>query len=144
MENFLGLVPVAIYLLVGFISLAMAAKCLSSKEFLSFHKKAAGKSWEEIDNNVQQVILTLLRITGFGFLTVSALLIIAPVAGIFVNSLFYRYFIPATALVFCAGLAVSNFLLHQNTKSDTPWKGSVLAAGMIILGIIISVLQDIF
>ena len=133
MKDFLQIILVVLYFMVGLIGFVMACKSIFARKYLSFHEKAAGKSWDEIEKPLQSVIVSLLRLGGLGFLTVSILLIIYPIADHFIPNVFYRYAIPATAFIFCSGLFANNYILHKRTRADTPWKGALYA--MIILGV---------
>jgi hypothetical protein len=139
MKEIFKIVPILLYIIVGIISMAMAVKNLFSSKFLPFHENAANKPWDEIDNPLKLVILTLLRLVGMGFLIVSILLLIFPIINYFIPNEFYKYSIPIIALVYCTGLFVINFLLYKNTKAETPWKGSLYAMLALIAGIIISI-----
>ena len=66
-------------MLIGIICFVMAYKCIFAKEFLPFHQEAAGISWKEIDNTIQKVIITILRISGLGFLILFLLLTSFPI-----------------------------------------------------------------
>ncbi len=138
MREILKIIPVVLYFIVGVISLVMALKSFSSEKFMPFHEQAANKKWDEIDDQLKPVILSILRLSGLGFLVMALLMIICPVVNYFINSLFYKYAIPIIALIFCTGLFINNFLLCRKTKADTPWKGSLYAVFIIIAGIIIS------
>lgn len=138
MNEFLKILPLALYFLVGLISLVMAFKSIFSNKYLPFHEQAAGKSWNQIDNRLKLVIMFLLRLGGLGFLIIALLLLVFPVVTFFIPNKFSQYFVPAVALIYCTGLFVNNYLLYRNTKADTPWKGSLYAVGILIAGIIIS------
>jgi hypothetical protein len=139
MKEFLKIVPIVLYFIVGVISLVMAYKGLFAKKFLPFHEKAAHKPWHEIEKPMQNLILLFLRLTGLGFFIISILLMVCPSVNYFIPSPFYQYFIPCIALIFCLGLYINNYLLYRNTKADTPWKGSLYAVFIIFAGIIISI-----
>jgi hypothetical protein len=141
MNEILKITPILLYMIVGVISMVMAVKNLLSNKLLPFHEKAAKKPWDEIDNPLKQVILTLLRLAGLGFLIIAILLLAFPVINYFIPNEFYKYSIPIVALIFCTGLFVFNYLLYRNTKADTPWKGSLYAMIALIAGIIISILS---
>jgi hypothetical protein len=128
-------------MIVGVISMVMAVKNIFSTKFLPFHEKAANKTWGEIDNPLQFVILTLLRLAGLGFLVVSILLLVFPIINYFIPNNFYKLSIPFVALIFCTGLFFVNYSLYKKTKAETPWKGSLYAMLAIIAGIIISILS---
>jgi len=134
-------ITIVLYGFVGAVSLKMAFKNLFSKKYLSFHEKAAGRSWEEIDKPLQVVILAVMRISGLGFLMVALLLLIFPVVNQFIHSEFLRYSIPIIAFLFCTGLFLVNYNLYKQTNTNTPWKRSLLAMIAIVAGIIISLLH---
>ena len=135
------ILSLVIYGFVGVISLIMATKSLFAKKYLVFHEKAASIEWTQIDKRLQYVILALLKISGLGFLVTALLLLIFPIVNYFVQDEFIRYSIPVLAFIFCSGLFIINFSLYKQSKSMTPWKGSLFALIAIITGIILSVLQ---
>jgi hypothetical protein len=141
MDRIIDIIPILLYMIIGVISMVMAFKNLFSARFLPFHEKAANKKWDEIDTSLKLVILSLLRLSGLGFLIISILLLVFPVINYFVPNMFYKYSIPIIALIYCTGLFIINYLLFRRTKEDTPWKGSLYAAMILIVGIIISILN---
>ena len=141
MKEILKIIPIVLFMFVGVISMVMAFKNMFSKKFLPFHEKAVNRPWDEIDNPLKTVILTLLRLIGMGFLTISILLLIFPIMNYFNPNKFYKYSIPVVALIFCTGLFAINYSLYKKTKADTPWKGSLYAMITLIAGIIITFLN---
>jgi hypothetical protein len=141
MDKIIDIIPILLYMIIGVISMVMAFKNLISTRYLPFHEKAANKQWDEIDASLKLVILSLLRLSGLGFLIISILLLVFPIINYFVPNILYKYSIPIIALIYCTGLFIINFLLYRRTKEDTPWKGSLYAAMILIVGIIISILN---
>jgi hypothetical protein len=141
MKEILKIIPIVLYIIVGIISMVMAFKNFFSTRFLPFHEKAANKQWDEIDASLKLVILSLLRLSGLGFLIISILLLVFPIINYFVPNIFYKYSIPIISLIYGTGLFIINFHLYRRTKEDTPWKGSLYAAMTLIVGIIISILN---
>jgi hypothetical protein len=141
MKEMIRLFPILLYFLVGIICLVMAKKCILSKKFLSFHEQAAGKPWEEIETSVQQLILTLMKLTGLGFLINGILLIVFPIVDLYVPCVFVRYLIPSIAIIFCIGLSYFNYVLYKRTKAETPWKKSILAIVILTIGVIVSLIN---
>ena len=140
MKELLKIISILCYSIVGIISLLMAFKNFFSDKFLPFHEKASWKKWNEIEDRVQLVILSLMRVAGLGFLLMAILLIVFPIYNYFAPNKFLQYTIPVIAIIYCAGLAVFNYILHKNTAAETPWKKSIVAILLIIIGIIISML----
>jgi ABC-type Fe3+-siderophore transport system permease subunit len=119
----------------------MAYKSLFVNKYLAFHEKAAAIEWPQIDKRLQYVILALIKISGLGFLVTALLLLIFPIVNYFVQDEFVRYSIPVLAFIFCSGLFIINYSLYKQSKSITPWKGSLFAMIAIIAGVILSALQ---
>ncbi|MGA7161098.1 MAG: hypothetical protein WBZ48_08845 [Bacteroidota bacterium] len=141
MKEMLSVVPIALFFLVGVISSVMAFKSLSSKKFLPFHEKAASKSWSELEDPFKFVVLSLLRLGGLGFLVISILLIVCPILNYYFPNIFYEYLIPLIALIYCTGLFLINFSLSKSAKANTPWKESIYAMVILLVGIFISILN---
>ena len=138
MREILKITPIALYFLVGVISLVMAYKSLFFKKFIPFHEQAAGKSLDNLDMPLQHVIIALMRVSGLGFLVMALLMCIFPIVNYFRPDAFVKYAIPAISFLYCSGLFVANYFLHKQTKAKTPWKGSLAAMLIILIGIIIS------
>lgn len=141
MKEILNIISILLYLLVAIISLLMAYRGIFSKKYLPFHEEAAGKPWESIEKPLQNVILTILRISGLGFLILFLLLSALPVFNFFRQALFVSYLIPAISLIYCFGLFLFNYRLFKQTKANTPWKGSVVAMIVILLALILSLMS---
>jgi hypothetical protein len=140
MKEILNIVSTLIYILVGLICLLMAYKSMFSKKFLPFHEEAVGKSWESIDKPLQNVILTILRISGLGFFIVSLFLVVFPSINYFRPDPAFKYSTPIISSIYCFGLFLFNFLLFKKTKAKTPWIGSLIALFLILIGFTISII----
>ena len=140
MTDFIKLIIMCFYILIGIVSLIMAYKNIFSKKFISFHQQTAGKSLNDLDEGLQMVIISLMRVSGLGFLIVALLLIVFPVINYFGNNLLIRFSIPALSFVFCFGLFIVNFQLYKRTKVKTPWKGALASSSIIAANLLISLL----
>ena len=134
-------ISLCLYLIIGVVSMMMAHKSIFSNRFLPFHEQAAGTSWESIDPGVQSVLRALMKISGLGFLTVGLLLIILSIMSFFGQDSLVQYILPGIVLLFCLGLFFVNHQLAVQTKANTPWKGSLAAAMLIGIAIILSVIK---
>jgi hypothetical protein len=134
----IAVIPIGLYMVVGLVSLTMAYKSILSKGFLPFHEEAAGKSWDKIGTGLQFVVIALMRVSGIGFLVVGCQLTIFPIVDHFNHDPFVHYAIPAISLLYCFGLFLINHQLSIKTRARTPWRGSLCAAVILALGIIIS------
>jgi hypothetical protein len=134
-----AIISLVIYFLVAAVSLVMAVKCLSARKFLPFHGEASGREWEDIDKPLQAVLITLLRISGLGFLVVFLLLAILPVLNLHRKDLSLTLVSAIIPFIFCSGLFLFNYLLFRQTKARTPWKGALISMIMLLAALVISI-----
>ena len=138
MKGMFSLVSLILFLIVGLICFFMAYTTMFSKKYLPFHEQASGKKWEELGSSLQATILTLLKLSGLGFLTVGLLITVFPIINSIHPDLLTMVAMTALALIFCFGLFIFNFRLHRKTNADTPWKGSLFAMVIIVMGFVLS------
>ena len=138
MREVFSIISVALYIVVGIICVVMAYKSLFSKKYLPFHEEAAGEPWENLSKPLQYVILTILRVSGLGFLVVGLILIIFPPVNYFRPDTLVKYSIPVIALIYCLGLFLFNYYLYKKTGANTPWISSIIAMVIISIGIVVS------
>lgn len=129
-----------IYLIVGLISLKMAWKNMSSKRLISFNEKISNTPWDEVDENLRRVILSMMKIIGVGFLIVGMMLFMEPIVLYFTSSLYMRSILPILSITFSFGLLFINYNLQQKTDRNTPWKLSLVSVIMLITGLILSII----
>jgi len=141
LNTLLQLIATCLYGFVAVIALVMALESLRARRFLHFHEAAAAQSWDELGAGVQAVILSLLRLTGLGFLLVALQLAIVAVAGNFHPGPIVTLALPLLSLLFCAGLCAVNLQLHRRTGAATPWRGSLYAAIAIAAGLVVSIIR---
>ena len=139
MSTVFQLVSTCLYVFVAIISLVMALKSLRADAFLSFHEAAAGQPWDTIGNGLRAVIITLLRLTGLGFLVAGLGLLVAAVANNIHGGLGVTLAPAALSLLFCLGLTVFNRRLQTRTGAPTPWRGSLYAAAAVAVALVLSI-----
>jgi len=139
----LRLVSIVPYCSIGIVSYLMFYRTTFGGKLLPFQESAAGKHWEEIEPGLRAVLLALLRLSGLGFLVVGTLLIVFPVEGLVRGNTFDTLAAPAVALFYSVGLVLINHKLARATKAPTPWKRSLSAAALILVGIILELGAEI-
>ena len=138
MISVLQVLPICIYMLVGIVSIIMAFKSIFSTKFLPFHERAAGLSWDALESGLQSVVLALMKVSGLGFLVVALFLMLVPIISYGNSNMLLQLAVPSISLLFCVGLFLINYQLQIKTGANTPWKGSLYAATLIVIAIGIS------
>jgi hypothetical protein len=139
MQTIIKIIPILLYLIVGIISLTMAYKNLFSKGFISFQEEAAGTALDKLDQGVRNVIIALMRTTGFGFLVAGLLLTVFPVITYFKPNPIIGLAVPFVCGIYCFGLFLAMYKLHKKSGVKTPWQGSLIAVALLAIGMIISI-----
>ena len=80
-------------------------------------------------------MLALIKVSGLGFLVVALLMMIVPIIVYGNGNMLLQLAVPSISLLFCIGLFLINYQLHIKTGANTPWKGSLYAATLIIIAI---------
>jgi hypothetical protein len=124
-------IAVALEIAVAAIAFVMANKCLGAKRWLAFHEKGASTTWDSLSDPMKVVTLTLLRQTGFAFLSCGVWLTLGAVAVVCGADRFATLAPPAAGFVFCFGLFWANLILHRKTQAPTPWQRSLVAAALL-------------
>jgi hypothetical protein len=137
----LEIASIVLFFIVGIICLVMAYTAMFARRYLPFHEEGAGMKWEEHGPNLQATILTLVNLSGLGFLVVGLMLVVLPILNRFDRSLVLAVSVPILALVFCAGLAYFNYQLHRKTKADTPWQSTLIAMVLIVIAFVLSLFR---
>jgi hypothetical protein len=125
-----------VFIGVAVLSFVMSAKGLTASRLLPFHQSASGREWASFTADEQAVALALTRSLGLGLLVAGLSLVGAAVAAV-LDAMAMASVLAVVACVFCAGLAVINRRLTLATGTSTPWRGSVYAAVLIVLAIVI-------
>jgi hypothetical protein len=141
MKQLLPIIPYILYVIVGLLSLSMAQKALFAKKLLPFHENAIGVPFDKMEPPLRTVLLILVNSIGLGFLSTGVLLVLSPCYLLCKVSDFIKIEIPLVCTLFCLGLFIVNLRLHKKTAAATPWKGSLLATIIIVVGILISLFQ---
>lgn len=114
------------YSAIAFISLVFGAIYLTRSEFMPYHSLALGKSWSEVEPEIQTLVLALMRVAGSGFIAtgvaVVVLLMIAAKTGD--NLAIYGIFLIcfSTSL----GSCLATFLVKNKTPGNPPFKLSLV------------------
>jgi hypothetical protein len=116
----------------------MSFTTLFAKKYLPFHEKAAGKKWEELDSGIKDTILSLIHLSGLGFLIVALLLTVFPIICHFHPDILLAIAVPILSIVFCFGLFFINLRLYKKTKANTPWQNSFIAMTAIAVSFVLS------
>lgn len=133
MGQTLQVIAVVLNSLIGMVSLLMAYKNFASVGFLPFHEQAAGRRWDEVDAGLRSVVTALMRIIGLGFAIVGLQLMILPLVGLMTHDRLPVLVAASAGFLFCLGLFVINDRLKTETGAETPWRGSLYAALIILV-----------
>jgi hypothetical protein len=112
---------------------------LSRTQFMPYHAVALGRSWADVDQVLQILLLALIRALGGACLATAfamGILLVIP----FRKGVFWaRWAIPVVGLVAQLPLLYATLSVALNTPATPPWKGVLLIIVLLITGFILSV-----
>lgn len=119
---------------VAVVALTMARNGLAARRLLPFHQRASGRDWETLGKGERAVAVALTRSLGLGFLT-AGLALLGAAAAVLLGAVMLAAVLAGLAAVFTLGLAVINYRLRTAAGTPTPWRGSLYAAALTLLGL---------
>jgi len=133
------LLPAALALVMSLVSLRMAAKGLTAREWLPFHQAAAAAEWNSLTPRLRQLLLFMVRTTALGFFALFLLLATAPAYLLWNPSPVAGLEILGVGAIYCLALGILTRSLHRETGARTPWRASFGAAAVLILAAALSI-----
>lgn len=127
----------AIYLVIGAVSIVLGVWYFSSKEFMSYHSQAVGVPWQEVDSGAQTLILALMKVAGAGWFILGFFTIILALAAFKTGSAVARWTIPMGTLIFWLASFAATWGVYQGTGAPTPWGQSLAMIGFALLALVI-------
>jgi hypothetical protein len=124
----------AVWTGVALLAFVMARNGLAAGRLLPFHERASGRDWEALSAAERAVALALTRSLGLGFL-ITGLALLAAAGEVLLGAAGLAAALAGLAVVFTVGLAVINHRLQAAVGTPTPWKGSLYAATLTLLGL---------
>jgi hypothetical protein len=107
---------------------------------MPYHQEALGKSWQQLDQNLQVLLLGLMRIVGGGFLATGLcelLLLLIPFRA---GESWSMYSIPAIGLLTAIPTLYVTILIRYRTQAHTPVAASSIGVGLLVIGFILSII----
>jgi hypothetical protein len=133
MMNSTTIVALVCYGLASLLSMVFGSIYLLRSQFLPYHQEALGKSWQELGQNLQALLLGLMRAAGGGLLGGGisiAILLLIPFRG---GETWSLYAIPAIGLTTALPALYATTHIRARTQANTPVAAS--AIGVLLLGI---------
>ena len=134
------LIAFASYGLYALVSILSGMVFLTRSTFMPFHQDALGKTWEQVDPNVQALLLGLMRSAGGGLMTSGigvAILLFIPFRA---EAIWAIYSIPVIGLLMALPVLYSNLFIRSRTHANMPVTGVSIGVGLLVFGFIMSVI----
>lgn len=138
--NALSLAAFASYAVAIILSMVFGIIYLIRSQFMPYHQEAIGKSWQQLDQRLQALLLGLMRTTGGGLLAGGismAILLLVPFRA---GESWSRYAIPTIGLVTALPAMYATILIRSRTQAHTPIAASTIGVGLLVIGFILSLI----
>lgn len=138
--SILPLISFISYSCVAFISILFGLIYLTKNQFMPYHAEALGLSWSELSENMQVLILALMKAAGGGFLATGLAIFILLIIPFRVGDRWTIYATPAVSLCTSLGTLYATLLVKNKTPGKPPVVLSFLALALTIIGFILSII----
>ena len=132
----LSLISFISYSCVAFISILFGLIYLLKNQYMPYHNKALGLSWSELPENMQVLIIALMRAAGGGFLATGLAIFILLIIPGRAGDTWANYAILAIAT--CTSLAslYATLLVKVKTPGTPPVAVSIVTLALTIVGFV--------
>lgn len=136
----LSLISFISYSFVALVSILFGLIYLTRNQFMPYHAEALSLSWSELSENMQVLILALMRAVGGGFLATGLAIFILLIIPFGVGDKWTIYAIPAISLCTSLGTLYATLLVKTKTPGKPPVILGFLALALTIIGFIFSII----
>ncbi|MGF1479397.1 MAG: hypothetical protein ACFB4I_07885 [Cyanophyceae cyanobacterium] len=105
---------------------------------MPYHSKAISLSWSELEENMQVLIIALMRASGGGFLATGLAMLILLMIPWRARDTWSLYAVPALGLCTSLGTLSATQLVKTRTPGTPPVFLSLMALGLTLVGFIFS------
>lgn len=116
------------------IALFFGVTYLTRSQFMPYHSLALAKPWSEVESDTQTLILALMRVAGGGFIATGIAIIVLLCIPFQAREQWAIYSV--FLICFCNSFSSSyaTFLVQHNTPGNPPWKLSLGAVFLSLVG----------
>lgn len=125
------------YRVVALLSLVFGLLYVSSREFTSYHKKALGVSWEELNDATQTLLLALMDVGGGGMLAMFIFLVALTQWPFRRGERWARFTIPIGILALYVPTLIATLNVLLKTPGDPPWYLALAACAAAVIGFVV-------
>jgi hypothetical protein len=136
----LTLISFISYSCVALVSILFGLIYLLRNQFMPYHAEALSLSWSELEENMQVLILALMRAVGGGFLATGLAILVLLIIPFKTGNTWSIYTIPAISLCISIGTLYATLLVKTKTPGKPPIVLSILALALTIIGFIFSII----
>ena len=107
---------------------------------MPYHGEALGLSWFELEENMQVLIIALMRAAGGGFLATGLAIYVLLIIPYQAGNTWSLYAIPAISLCTSIGTLYATLLVKTRTLGKPPVILSFVALALTIIGFVFSII----
>ena len=127
----------AIFLVLGLISLSFGVLYLSIDEFMPYHSEAIRADWSELDVNYQGLILGFLKGVGGGAFVAGFATIFMAIASFRKSAKPFMVLLPSVSTGYSALLCYATYTVYTSTPGNPPL---LLAVTSVVMALAASAL----
>ncbi len=134
------LISLISYSCVALVLIIFGLIYLIKNQFMPYHSRAIGLSWSDLEENMQVLIIALMRAAGGGFLATGLAMLILLIIPWRAGDTWSMYAIPAISLCISLGTLYATLLVKTRTPGTPPVILSFIALVLTIIGFIFSII----
>ena len=128
----------ACHLIVILAMFGFGFNYLLRKQCMPYHEAALGKPWGELPNELQTVLLAVMRAVSGGILAMAVLALVVLLIPFRAGMVWAVWALPVAALVLSTSSLYAFGLVAANTPGNPPYKPVLATLGLSLLGLVLS------
>lgn len=128
------------YSVAALFSIVFGTIYLFRSRFMPYHQEALGKSWQQLNQNLQALLLGLMRVAGGGLLAGGLSTVVLLLFPFRAGETWSLYALPVIGLAASIPALYATILIRSRTKAHTPVAAGSLGVGLLVIGFILSII----
>ena len=128
-------IAAVLYLLNALVSLVLGLTYLFRTSFMPYHSEALGRSWAQVDPNLQVLFGALMDVAGAGWIAMGTATLVLVAVPMRRGELWGRLLIPALFLAFYVPTLLATLAVWDGTPATPPWYGNATACVATVAGV---------
>jgi hypothetical protein len=127
------MIVMALYGVNALITVALGSVYLFRQSFMPYHEAALGRSWGQLEPELQSLLGALMDVAGAGWATLGVSVLVLVAVPLRRGERWARLLVPALFLLFYVPNLLATLSVLAETPASPPWYGNAVACLVTVI-----------